>query len=182
VRLPLEDRVVQGTRCFRPFHHEFRDAISFLTPFARSDCRQFPGSFQQMPVNKLWLIAVSLWWDRSWFKPSRHEERLMLQNGHKNTGGRLVLSSSGILLVSWLCFWTPSALLHWARGQAFGALDVVSLSMAMPAVAVALSRSLPNLGSTKAARCLLPLLMLAALWIGGPAAMLQAPNTGRHCS
>jgi hypothetical protein len=103
----------------------------------------------------------------------------MLHNGHKNTGGRLVLWSSAIVLVSWVCFWAPSVAVHWARGQAFGAIEVVLLSMAMPAIAVALSRSLPNLGPTITARCLLPLFMLGALWIGGPAAMmLSASATG----
>jgi hypothetical protein len=103
----------------------------------------------------------------------------MLQNGPQNTGGRLVLWSSGIFLASWVCFWTPSVAVHWARGQAFGAIDVVLLSLAMPAVSIALSLSLPNLGPTKTARCLLPILMLGALWIGAPAAMmLSASATG----
>ena len=83
-----------------------------------------------------------------------------------------------VFLASTVC-WMPSIGLHWLRGNAFSFIDVVALSTVIPLVAAALTYCLQSLVSTYIVGRSVPIVMLAALWMFGPAAMLlSATATG----
>lgn len=89
------------------------------------------------------------------------------------------LGLCGTFLLSAAVFWLPSVALHWSRRHAFGAVDVAILSVVMPLTALILV-AVGRMWLQKEVRSPFPsILVLAAIWIGGPTAMyISAAATG----